>query len=114
MLRALPDAEAAAKVLAKAKVTDSKGKAVDLSDYTRTADDEAAADATAEEKKPAAKKPAAKKPAAKKAAAKKAAPKKAAAKKKSVASKPAAAPAAPVKTVLSPAAAWPFPTGLRP
>ena len=56
-----------------------------------------------------------------KAAPKKAAPKaaskaapKAAAKKKSVAKKPAAAPAAAVKTVLSPAAAWPFPTGVRP
>ncbi|MGZ3240291.1 MAG: hypothetical protein ACXWJK_07875 [Burkholderiaceae bacterium] len=48
---------------------------------------------------------AAKKPAAKKPAAKKAAPKKAAA-------KPAAAPV--VKTVLTPAAAWPFPTGSRP
>ncbi len=49
-----------AKVLAKAKVTDSKGKAVDLSEFTRTADDDAA---QAEEapKKPAAKKPAAKK-----------------------------------------------------
>ena len=46
----------------------------------------------------------------KKAAAKKAAPKKAAAKKP--AAKPAAAPV--VKTVLNPAAAWPFPTGTRP
>ena len=75
-----------AKVLAKAKVTDSKGKAVDLSDYTRTADDEAAADATAEEKKPAAKKPAAKKPAESKAAADEKMP----AAKKPAAKKPAA------------------------
>lgn len=53
-----------AKVLSKAKVTDSKGKAVDLSEYTRTSDDDASGEAEAE--KPAAKKPAAK-PAAKKA-----------------------------------------------
>lgn len=55
-----------AKVLAKAKVTDSKGKAVDLSEFTRTADD-AADDAAAEDA--AAEKPAKKAP-AKKAAAK--------------------------------------------
>ena len=58
-----------AKLLAKAKVSDSKGKAVDLSEYTRTADD-AAAEAESEEA-PAKKAPA-KKAAAKKAAAKKA------------------------------------------
>jgi len=49
------------------------------------------------------------KPAAKKAAPKKAAPKKAA---------PVAKPSAPIapvaKTVLAPAAAWPFPTSTRP
>ena len=70
----------------------------------------------------AAKKAAAKKPVPKKAAPKKATPQ-AAAPKKPVPKKPAAkptvapvasAPATAIKTVLSPAAAWPFPTGLRP
>ena len=75
-------------------------------------------------KRTAAKKTAAKKAPAKKAAAKKAPAKKAAAKKapakKAAAKKPAkkaapAAPAAPAaKTALSPAAAWPFPTGNKP
>ena len=75
-----------AKVLSKAKVTDSKGKAVDLSEYTRTSDDVAESGEAEAEKKPAAKKAAAK-PAAKKAdaadkpAAKKPAAKKPAAKK---------------------------------
>ncbi|HLP23370.1 MAG TPA: trigger factor, partial [Microbacteriaceae bacterium] len=57
-----------AKLLAKAKVTDSKGKAVDLSEFTRTADDEApAAEATDAAEEAPAKKAPAKKPAAKKA-----------------------------------------------
>ena len=55
-----------------------------------------------------------KKAPAKKPAAKKAVAKKPAAKKKSVARKPAAVAAPVVKTVLNPAAAWPFPTGSRP
>jgi len=65
-----------AKVLAKAKVTDWKGKAVDLSEFTRTADD-AADDAAAEDaaaEDAAAEDAAAEKP-AKKAPAKKAAAK---------------------------------------
>jgi hypothetical protein len=69
-------------------------------------------------KKAPAKKAAAKKAPAKKAAAKKAPAKKAAAKKapaKKAAAKKAPAPAAPAaKTALSPAAAWPFPTGNKP
>jgi histone H1/5 len=39
---------------------------------------------------------------------------KAVAKKKSVGKKPAVVAAPVVKTVLNPAAAWPFPTGSRP
>ncbi|KAM9994403.1 hypothetical protein ACTFIZ_007557 [Dictyostelium cf. discoideum] len=66
-------------------------------------------------KKPAAKKVATKKVAAKKPAAKKVATKKVAAKKpaKKVATKSATKPAVTpvVRTALSPAAAWPFPTG---
>lgn len=69
-----------AKVLAKAKVTDAKGKVVDLSDFTRTSDDDAEADEKPATKKPAAKKADAEsaeaKPAAKKAPAKKPAAKK--------------------------------------
>ena len=74
----------------------------------------------------AAKKAAPKKaaPAPKKASATKPAPKKLAPKKPAVAKKPApvvsvapvaaSTPAPAIKTVLSPAAAWPFPTGIRP
>ena len=73
---------------------------------TKKAATKKAAAKKAPAKKAAAKKPAAKKPAAKKAA-KKAAP--------AAPTAPAAAPAAPAaKTALSPAAAWPFPTGNKP
>ncbi len=67
-----------AKVLRAAKVKDAAGKAVDLTEFTRTADD----DVEAGEKKPAAK--SAEKPAAKKA------PSKPAAEKKTAETKPAA------------------------
>lgn len=75
-----------AVVLGRAKVTDSKGKAVDLSEYTRTADDDKKSESG--EDKPA-KKPAAKKTASDKADGEKAATKKAPA-KKPAAKKPAA------------------------
>jgi len=98
--------KALAVALAKANVVDKKGKAVDLSDFTRVDESEAADEAPAE-KKPAAKKapakkapakaddaaaekPAAKKPAAKKPAAKADTAEKAPAAKKAPAKKPAA------------------------
>lgn len=87
--------KALAVALSKAAVVDKKGKAVDLSDFTRVDEVETDEAAEATEKKPAAKKPAAKKaetakkPAAEKPAAKKPAAEKPAA-KKPAAKKPAA------------------------
>lgn len=63
-----------AKVLAKAKVTDSKGKPVDLSEFTRTADDaQADAEAEADAAAGASTEDSAAKPAAKKASTRKSA-----------------------------------------
>jgi trigger factor len=65
--------KAIAYILGKAKVVDTKGKAVDLGDYALILEEKPAADADTEgADAPAAKKPAAKKPAVKKPAAKKA------------------------------------------
>lgn len=79
--------KALAVALSKATVVDTKGKPVDLAEFTKVdVADDAAEDS---EQKPAAKKPAAKKPAAKKSADKKPVAKKPAA-KKPAAKKPAA------------------------
>ncbi|OKL48872.1 hypothetical protein BSR29_03190 [Boudabousia liubingyangii] len=92
--------KAVALSLAKVTVKDSDGNAVDMSEFTKDALGEEAA----EEEKPAAKKTAAKKPAAKKAPAKKTAAKKEAegeekpAAKKTAAKKPAAKKAPAKKT----------------
>lgn len=84
--------KALAVALSKAQVVDSKGKAVDLKEFTRV--DESESGAGESEQKPAAKKPAAKKPAAQKPAAEKkqageASADKASAGKKAPAKKPA-------------------------